>query len=202
MEDLERGDGIGDEPFPAWLRPPHRGFTADDLFRLTELPSHTQLIDGSLVFPARQTPYHSLTNALLADGLRRSCPPNLRVRREVVVLLGPGQAPEPDVLVIRAEAVRGLDTDRYAARDVVLVVETVAPDSAVRDRERKPQLYARAGIPHFWLVEEGARHRPVVHVHLLDPATGAYTLTGVHEDRLTLTVPYGIDIDLNGTDRM
>ncbi|MTE20629.1 Uma2 family endonuclease [Streptomyces sp. TRM43335] len=193
---------MDDEPFPEWLRPPHRGFTIDDLCHLTELPSHTELIDGGLVFRARQSVHHALATSLLADGLKRSCPPHLRVRRETLVALGPGQAPEPDVLVIRAEAVRGLDTDRYAARDAVLVVETVAPDSAIRDRERKPQLYARAGIPHFWLVEEGVRHRPVVHVHLLDPTTGRYALTGVHEDRLTLTVPYGIDIDLTAIDRM
>ncbi|HZG02136.1 MAG TPA: Uma2 family endonuclease [Streptomyces sp.] len=202
MDDLDGVNGIDDEPFPEWLRPPYRGFTVDDLFRLPELPPHTQLIDGGLVFRARQSVYHSLANSLLVEGLGRTCPAHLRVRRETVVVLGPGQAPEPDVLVIRAEAARSLEADRHAARDVVLVVETVTPDSAIRDRERKPQLYARAGIRHFWLVEEGARRRPVVHVHELDPATGAYALTGVHRDRLRLAVPYAIDIDLTAIDRM
>lgn len=202
MDDLDSVNGIDDEPFPEWLRPPYRGFTVDDLFRLPELPSHTQLVDGALVFRARQSAYHSLTNSLLVDGLSRACPASLRVRREAIVVLGPGQAPEPDVLVVRAEAVTGLGVNRHAARDVVLVVETVAPDSAIRDRERKPQLYARAGIPHFWLVEEGARRRPVVHVHALDPELGAYVETGVHRDRLTLTTPFAVDIDLTAIDRM
>lgn len=202
MDDEAFANGIDDEPFPEWLRPPYRGFTADDLFRLPELPPHTQLIDGSLVFRARQSVYHSQTNALLEDGLRRTCPDHLRVRREAIVVLGPGQAPEPEVLVVRAEAARGLDADRYTARDVVLVAETVAPDSAIRDRERKPQLYAQAGIPHFWLVEEGRGHHPVVHVHELDPVTGAYAVTGVHRDRLTLTAPFAVDIDLTASGRM
>ncbi|MCG3042072.1 Uma2 family endonuclease [Streptomyces sp. S1A] len=202
MDDVATANGVDDEPFPEWLRPPHRGFTVDDLFRLTDLPSHTQLVDGALVFRARQSAYHSLANSLLVEGLRRTCPAHLRVRREMIVVLGPGQAPEPDVSVLRAEAVRGLEANRYEARDVVLVVETVAPDSAIRDRERKPQLYARAGIPHFWLVEEGTGRRPVVHVHRLDPGAGAYVLTGVHEGRLTLTEPFGIDIDLTAIDRM
>ncbi|MFP8943074.1 Uma2 family endonuclease [Streptomyces fenghuangensis] len=202
MDDVATANGVDDEPFPEWLRPPHRGFTVDDLFRLTDLPSHTQLVDGALVFRARQSAYHSLANSLLVEGLRRTCPAHLRVRREMIVVLGPGQAPEPDVSVLRAEAVRGLEANRYDARDVVLVVETVAPDSAIRDRERKPQLYARAGIPHFWLVEEGTGRRPVVHVHRLDPGAGAYVLTGVHEGRLTLTEPFGIDIDLTAIDRM
>ncbi|GAA2414024.1 Uma2 family endonuclease [Streptomyces glaucosporus] len=202
MDDLDSVNGIDDEPFPEWLRPPYRGFTVDDLFRLPELPSHTQLIDGGLVFRARQSIHHSRVNTLLEDGLRRTCPAHLRVRRETIVVLGPGQAPEPDVFVVRAEAAGGLDTDRCAARNVVLVAETVSPDSAIRDRERKPQLYARAGIPHFWLVEEGTRHRPVVHVHELDPDTGAYVETGVHRDRLTLTAPFAVDIDLTAVDRM
>ncbi|MFH0242763.1 Uma2 family endonuclease [Streptomyces sp. HK10] len=202
MDDVATANGVDDEPFPEWLRPPYRGFTVDDLFRLTDLPSHTQLVDGALVFPARQSAYHSLANSLLVEGLRRTCPAHLRVRREMVVVLGPGQAPEPDVSVIRAEAVQGLEANRYDARDVVLAVETVAPDSAIRDRERKPQLYARAGIPHFWLVEEGTGRRPVVHVHRLDPGAGAYALTGVHEGRLTLSAPFGVDIDLTAIDRM
>ncbi|MFP8963215.1 Uma2 family endonuclease [Streptomyces nanhaiensis] len=202
MDDVATANGVDDEPFPEWLRPPHRGFTVDDLFRLTDLPSHTQLVDGALVFRARQSAYHSLANSLLVEGLRRTCPAHLRVRREMVVVLGPGQAPEPDVSVLRAEAVRGLEANRYDARDVVLAVETVAPDSAIRDRERKPQLYARAGIPHFWLVEEGTGRRPVVHVHRLDPGAGAYVLTGVHEGRLTLSAPFGIDIDLTAIDRL
>jgi Uma2 family endonuclease len=202
MDDVATANGVDDEPFPEWLLPPSRGFTVDDLFRLTDLPSHTQLVDGALVFRARQSPHHARTNSLLVEGLRRTCPAHLRVRREMVVVLGPGQAPEPDVSVIRAEAVRGLEANRYDARDVVLAVETVAPDSAIRDRERKPQLYARAGIPHFWLVEESPGRRPVVHVHALDPAAGAYVLTGVHEGRLALPVPFGIDIDLTAIDRM
>lgn len=202
MDDVAIANDIDDEPFPEWLRPPHRGFTVEDLFRLTELPPHTQLIDGGLVFRARQSLYHARANSLLEEGLRRGCPAHLRVRRETVVVLGPGQAPEPDVSVVRAEAVRGPEPDRHGARDVVLVVETVAPDSAIRDRERKPQLYARAGIPHFWLVEESPGRRPVVHVHALDPAAGAYVLTGVHEGRLVLPVPFGVDIDLTAIDRM
>ncbi|MFI9415012.1 hypothetical protein [Nocardia gamkensis] len=38
------------EPYPQWLRPPPGGFVAEDLDRLPDLPPHTELIDGSLVF--------------------------------------------------------------------------------------------------------------------------------------------------------
>jgi hypothetical protein len=35
-------------------------------------------------------------------------------------------------------------------------------------------------------------------VYELDPTTKKYALSGIHHDRLRLTVPFGIDIDLNG----
>ncbi|MFC5145510.1 Uma2 family endonuclease [Streptomyces aureoversilis] len=161
------------------------------------------MIDGSFVYRARQSVFHMTANSLLSRGLWHAAPDHLSVVCEMVVVLGPRQAPEPDIAVIRAEAERGPDTDRYYARDVVLVSETVSPDSEERDRRRKPQLYAEAGIPHFWRVEmEGAGDCPTVHVHELDRETHVYVPTGVYRDALKLTVPFDIDIDLTEIDRL
>ncbi|MBE1560887.1 Uma2 family endonuclease [Nonomuraea africana] len=116
------------------------------------------------------------------------------------IILGPNQRPEPDVSLIRAEAAHG-DETFYQAADVVLVIEVVSPESRVRDRERKPQLYAQAGIAHFWRVEQ-QEDRPVIYVYELDPATRAYALSGIHHDRLKLTVPFDVDIDLSEIDQL
>jgi hypothetical protein len=35
-----------------------------------------------------------------------------------------------------------------------------------------------------------------VYIYERDPATGAYVVTGIQHDKLTVTVPFGIDIDL------
>jgi Uma2 family endonuclease len=57
----------------------------------------------------------------------------------------------------------------------------VSPESASRDRQRKPLLYAAAGIPHFWLVEnEGGK--PVVCAYELDKVNGAYAMAGIHTE--------------------
>ena len=77
----------------------------------------------------------------------------------------------------------------------------VSPDSEARDRERKPQLYARAGIPHFWRVEQESG-RPTVYVYELDPATHAYALTGIHHDELELSLPFSLHIDLTEIERL
>lgn len=182
--------------------PPPEGFVAEDLDRISELPRHTELIDGSLVFSSPQAKFHALTMDTIVYGMRQTVPSNLRVRREMTVTLGPRQRPEPDVMVVRAQGdAGGAGQTTYQPADVVLVVEVVSPDSLERDRERKPQLYAKAGIPHFWRVEN-TKGRPTVYVYELDPATNAYALTGIHHDLLKLTVPFDIDIDLTEVERL
>ncbi|WP_257155824.1 Uma2 family endonuclease [Streptomyces sp. Ru87] len=191
------------EPQHTWPVPPPDGYTVDDLFALPDLPPHTELIDGSLVFVSPQRDFHSLVTDLLAQGLRRAAPVHLRVRREMTVVLGPRNAPEPDLVVVRAEAVQGRRQTRYEAADVLLAVEVVSPDSESRDRETKPRKYAAAGIPHFWLVEmAGERDHPAVHTCELDPVTKEYALTGIHHERLKLTVPFTIDLDLAEIDHL
>jgi Uma2 family endonuclease len=186
------------EPVPDWLR---GGHTADDLDTLHQLPPHTELIDGSLVFASTQAAFHDIAIFVLSRGLLRSAPDHLRVRREMTVTLADRQRLEPDVLVVDEPAVTGLDQTTFLPEDVVLVVEVMSAESAIRDRERKPQLYAQAGIEHFWRVEN-KNGTVVVYVYELDEGTHSYGLSGVHRDRLQLTVPFEIDIDLTEVARL
>jgi Uma2 family endonuclease len=188
---------------PRWLIPPEDGFTAEDLDRMPGLPPHTELIDGSLVHMSPQKSFHGWAVDFLLTALRAAAPAELRTVREMTVVLGRRNRPEPDLSVVRAEAVslEGEETS-YQAADVVLAVEVVAPDSVERDRERKPQLYAAAGIPHFWRVEKGEGRHPVVYVYERDPATGSYIGTGIHRDQLKLTVPFPLVLDLAEIDKL
>ncbi|MDH2423901.1 Uma2 family endonuclease [Sphaerisporangium sp. TRM90804] len=183
------------------MRPPPEGFTAGDLDHFPDLPAHTQLLDGSLVFVSPQASFHTLLLYVLENGLRRNLPEDLRLRREMSVALGPRQCPQPDVVVIRATADLGPMVTAYQAADVVIAIEVVTPDSEIRDRERKPQLYAKAGIRHFWRVEQDA-DRATVYVYELDPATLVYVPMGIYHDKLQLTVPFEIDIDLTEIERL
>jgi Uma2 family endonuclease len=185
------------EPLPGWLYP-EGGLTAADLDRLPGLPEHTELIDGGLFFMSPQRLFHLLTTQVLDAALKVHCPPRWRVRSQMSVVLDARQRFVPDVFVVRADVETGPGLTSYPAEAVQLVAEVVSPESELRDRERKPQLYARAGITHFWRVEEDGG-RPVVYVYELDPATGIYALTGIHHDRLTLTVPFAVDVALDLT---
>ncbi|MGN5379003.1 Uma2 family endonuclease [Streptomyces lasalocidi] len=184
-----------------WHVPPKDGYTVDDLFTLPDLPPHTELIDGSLVIVSPQRNFHADVIDLLVSGLRRSVPKKFRVRREMTVILDRRNAPEPDVSVVLADAVSGPDQTSYEARDVLLAVEVVSPESESRDRTTKPQKYATAGIPNFWRVErDGTSGSPLVHVYELDPLTHAYVHMGMHRDRVKVSTPYDIDIDLTAID--
>jgi Uma2 family endonuclease len=57
--------------------------------------------------------------------------------------------PEPDVVVLRANASQHR---RPSPKDAVLVIE-VADTSLSHDRYTKAPLYARAGIPEYWIVD-------------------------------------------------
>ncbi|MER5637192.1 Uma2 family endonuclease [Kitasatospora sp. NPDC002227] len=190
---------------PDWLIPPVGGFTADDLDNMPGLPPHTELLDGSLVFMSPQRYFHSVAIDLLIQGLRIHCPQHLRVVREMSVVLSKRDRPEPDVSVIRAEAVnRGNgDETSYRPSDVLLAVEVVSPDSVERDRELKPRKYARAGVPYFWRVEQSeVGLHPVVYVYELDPEAGEYVAKGEFRGELRAAEPFPVAIDLTEIDRL
>jgi Uma2 family endonuclease len=191
------------EPVPGWMIPPADGFDVDDYLDMADrLPPHTELLDGSLVFVSPQRIFHFLVIDLLMAGLRRSVPEAFRVAREMTVVLDRRSATEPDVSVVRAEAFTRLTQTTFDAKDVLLAVEVVSPESEARDRSSKPLKYAAVGIPHFWRVDMSDDLRVVVHVHALDPATGAYVETGVHRNRLKLEEPFPIDIDLTSVEHL
>ncbi|WP_069172049.1 Uma2 family endonuclease [Streptomyces griseus] len=176
--------------------PPPEGWVAEDLDRLPDLPRHTELIDGSLVFMSPQRKFHTRVMWLLERALLTHLPHGLDVDREMSIRLDSRNRPEPDLLVYRVEADTGADQTWYAPEDVILAVEVVSPDSVDRDRDVKPRKYAAAGIGHFWRVEANEDGLPVVYVYELDPALKAYTPTGIHHNKLKLNVPFPLEADL------
>ncbi|MFK0114309.1 Uma2 family endonuclease [Streptomyces sp. NPDC090994] len=183
-----------------WPRPPEGGWTADDLDGLPNLPPHTELVDGSLVFVSPQTNFHSMAIRLLDNALLAHVPDELNVMPLMTIKLNERNRPEPDVLVFRADAYGGPHQTWYRPEDVVIAVDVVSKESEERDRKTKPRTYAQAGIPHYWRVEEN-EGLPVVYVYEIDPATRSYVPTGIFHNRLKLTVPFPVDIDLTAIDR-
>jgi len=180
-----------------WPIPPEGGYCAEDLDTIPDLPPHTELIDGSLVFVSPQVLFHKRAITRIVQQLSAAAPPEYAIQWEMTVTLGSKQRLEPDVMVTRAAAELSDEQSDFKPEDVLLVVEVVSAESRVRDRERKPRLYAEAGIRQFWRVEN-AGGQPAVYAYELDPATDSYVPTGIFHDRIAMDLPFPLDIDLGG----
>ncbi|MFK0044939.1 Uma2 family endonuclease [Streptomyces sp. NPDC090741] len=191
-----------------WPRPPVEGYVVEDLLALPGLPRHTEPIDGSLVFSAPQSVFHSTVTDLLGAELRRCRTSGFRVVREAAVVpdrrngLVPDSGVVPDIGVVRASACTGRDQWSYPVADTVLVVEVVSPDSEARDIGTKPHRYAAAGIPSFWRVESRESGPPPVHLFRLDPVNRSYAHTGAQRGVVTTGVPFRMEIDLTRVDEL
>ncbi|RLV68762.1 hypothetical protein STAN_4286 [Streptomyces sp. CBMAI 2042] len=178
-----------------WAVPPEGGWTADDLDILPNLPRHTELIDGSLVFACPQTLFHSRAISFFGEHVRAAAPSALETISRFTIDIDRYNRPEPDVIVLPRSVIRSMDQTRAPAASVALVIEVAADETLTRDRETKPVKYARATIPHYWRVENHDG-RAVVYVFEREPATGAYTSTGIFHDRMKVSVPFPVDLDL------
>jgi Uma2 family endonuclease len=182
---------------PDWLVPPYEGWHFEDLLTLPlDTARHIELIDGALIPMSPQSKFHVRVIRNLQAQLDRQSPAHLRADSEMTVRIDDDNGPEPDVLVVTASAYDDQEQATwYDGSDVILAVEVVSPSSLVRDRERKPQIYAKAAIRHLWRIENESGN-PVLYAYELDAATAIYVITGIFHDHLKVSVPFPIDLDL------
>jgi Uma2 family endonuclease len=131
----------------------HDGWTVDELDRFPDDGLRYELVDGSLLVSPPATPGHNSAMFELGALLRGALDPAWRVVPGAGVALDRRNYREPDLVVVRREA---LDRRFVEAADVLLAVEVMSPSSVTDDRLTKPAQYARAGVPHYWRLERGA----------------------------------------------
>lgn len=108
-----------------------------------------ELLEGWLVYKMPKSPPHRVTTRLIQKALERIVPAGWYVDAQELVTTQDSE-PEPDVVVVRGDTRQYLDR-HPGPQDLALVVE-VADTSLQRDRASKKQIYARAEIPVYWIV--------------------------------------------------
>lgn len=111
----------------------------------------TELIDGGIVFINAQYRPHGRAKVGFAFALRDAlleAKSLYSVMTEVTVALPPHNAPEPDVVVTNEPD--GIGPIPMAS--VALVIE-VAHSTLAQDLLVKPRIYARAGVPEYWVAD-------------------------------------------------
>jgi Uma2 family endonuclease len=107
-----------------------------------------ELIDGEIVTVTPQKSRHATAVRLAETTLRHAFGDQFDVRSRLPLALDPASEPEPDVAVVA-----GSPRDyRDAHSSTALLIVEVADASLVFDRTTKASLYARAGIPDYWLL--------------------------------------------------
>ena len=122
-----------------------------------------ELIDGEIItHMSPQYSPHATAISLVDNALRIAFGAGYLLRVQMPLRLGAQSLPEPDVAVVRGSPRDYLEGHPRAAE---LVVE-ISDSSLVIDRGRKLRLYAREGVPEYWIVNlvencVEVRRRPV-----------------------------------------
>ncbi len=72
------------------------------------------------------------------------------------VILDDTSVVQPDIVYVAIDRL-AIVSERGVDGAPSLAVEVVSPSTRQRDREAKRELYARHGVPHFWIVDPEAR---------------------------------------------
>ena len=125
-----------------------------------------ELVGGQLIVAEPQSSYHAGGVRAVDYALRAVLPPGWVVSVQSPVSLDDESEPEPDVVVVPG---RLADYWHVHPTRPALAVE-VAESSLAFDRRDKGSLYARAGIPDYWIVNLGERVLEVYREPAPDPS--------------------------------
>lgn len=141
---------------------------------------HVELLEGEIVEMSPRGERHARAIARLTRWFNRALGEEYVVRPQLPLTLRNSE-PEPDLAIVRAEDETRGD---WHPRTALLVIE-VANESVRYDLKVKSRIYAKAGIPEYWLVVVGKRSIEI----LRDPdrKQGVYRTRAVSSEDDTLT---------------
>ena len=162
-----------------------------------------ELIDGVLYhMAAAPNIRHQTVSLVLGALIDRHVMPlllGLLYRAPCAVFLLGESAVEPDLLYISASR-RHIVADRGCEGAPDLVVEILSPSNRGHDLAVKRELYARHGVPEYWIIDPDRETLLV----LTDPVTsngvGEYTIEAIYQAGDTLTTDRIPDLAIAVTD--
>jgi len=174
------------------LRPQRKKWTREECQALERAGvvnlERYELIEGDLLGKESKTLPHMRALRLLLTMLESTFGANFVIQAAAIDVSAednPTSWPEPDAVVLTC-SVREL-RERIAPGDIRLVVE-VSDSSLTFDLHEKARLYARAGIPEYWVLDVNGRQL-LVH---REPRNGKYqtvTVYSADESVATLADP-------------
>lgn len=178
-----------------WMLRTEPGLAVADYEALPdEVRRQVEIIDGGFIVSGGPEQTHQRITRRLANALEVVSPNRLVVEVQVDVRLreAPFLIRRPDVAVYEAPLP---DDEVLRPEHCLLVIEVMSPRSVTTDRADKPAEYAAFDIPQFWRVEYDDSVINVLR-YRRDLTTQRYALVGVDKDKLSITDPIAVDLDL------
>lgn len=153
-----------------------------------------ELLEGWLVTQMPKNPPHRLSTQLIREVVASMLPQAWHVQaQEPITILD--SEPEPDVAVIAGD--RRAYSDRHpSAGEVALVIE-VSDTTLQRDRTIKKQVYARAGISVYWIINLPEQQIEVYTSSFVDEESADYQRCTIYTS--ADSVPFDIGDQAIGT---
>lgn len=114
-----------------------------------DVNDHVELLENYVVLKMSRNPKHDTALDQVDEALRPHKPNGWRFRKQSAIALLDSQ-PEPDFAFVRGQ-LKDFEKHHPTAADIALVIE-IANSSLMRDRNDKGRIYARSGIPIYWIV--------------------------------------------------
>lgn len=165
------------------------GYTVEDIILLPDDAPRVELRDGVMNVVPSPTIGHQNIGNLLWMWLRSNAPEDFNPVTAIGIALSLNTTFEPDVLLLQGSLV--LSRHFVLPHQVAIAVEVVSPGTKKQDRMQKPVLYAAAGIRHYWRIEQNP-----LHVFAYDLVEDHYELVADSAERLSLTLPFPIELDI------
>jgi Uma2 family endonuclease len=133
-----------------------RRFTVEEYERMGQVgilgeDDRVELIDGQIVQMTPIGPAHAAAVRALDRRLNLAVGDRALVSTQLPTVLDDFSEPEPDLALLRPPEEAYLR--RHPRPEEVLLLIEVADTSGAFDRNVKLPLYARAGIPEYWIVD-------------------------------------------------
>ncbi|WAL61844.1 Uma2 family endonuclease [Thermocoleostomius sinensis] len=135
-------------------------WTVDDYHRMVETGILTEgdrveLLEGQIIEMNPQLPPHAATTQRAFRYLDRLLETVAYVRMQLPVTLQPRSEPEPDIAVVHIDA--NEYGDHHPTPNEIFLIIEVADSTLLGDRQQKAPIYAKAGIPDYWILDVNTR---------------------------------------------
>jgi Uma2 family endonuclease len=129
------------------------GYTVTGYFQLVEkgyleAGDRVELLEGLVVASPPPGPLHASIMMRVERALRLAIGERASLRVQMPLVAGTWSAPEPDIAVVPGVTE---DYEKSHPTRALLVVE-ISDSSLPQDRLTKSRIYARAGIPEYWIL--------------------------------------------------